>query len=203
MATPLIWAAGAPWIGPLTDPFTYAPNRPNLTVPPNQAKITLLTKSNEQKTYALSAFDRYVAEPVHEAIKKIDQLMSEIEDARHAPASGNKNFAATIQNIVENKVLHYLNCANRLCREADAYMEQQGYQSNFGSEMHFVTKDEPLDDLIVLNLDAVQGVTQPKIVLDSKARLIEKAITSQKAKVRFQLTKAASVIAASYDTQKK
>lgn len=165
----------------------------------NQAKISTLSKSNEQKAYALASFDNYVAEPVREAINSIDQLMAKIEQALHEKPSGDKNVKARLNNIIDCEVMLYITRSYRLCGEADQYMKQENLESKFIQHMYYISDDEKLDDLVLINLGDAAQSSQPKIVLDAKMRKIEEVITQKKAYIRSQLAKASREIAVFYD----
>ncbi len=164
----------------------------------NQAKISALSRSNEQKAYALESFDNYVAAPVRQAIEVIDELMSEIEKAIHDNASGDDDLRAKINRIIDTKVMLSVTKAYRLCAEADQYMKQGGFASQFERDMYFISEDEKLDELIIIKLNEAQQDNQPKVVLNFKMREIEKTVTNKKAYIRTKLTKSSKDIAQSY-----
>lgn len=164
----------------------------------NQSKIRALSNSNEQKTYALAAFDAYAADPIRKAIDIIDEIIDEIEGVRHDNSHGTKTFRAKIKKIIEEKVMIKVTRAYRLCGEADQYMEQKGYKTQFEKNMYEVSDEEKLDDVILINLSSALEEEQPKIALDAKLRNMEKIITSKKVYIRSLITEASEKIASSY-----
>lgn len=164
----------------------------------NQEKIKMLSKLNDQRDYALASFDRYVGEPVRQAIDIIDELMSTIEEIQHSKKSGKDDTKAKLRIIIECGVTLKITKAYRLCAEADAYMKEINSSSRFEEHMYYVSDEEKLDDLIIINLNDAEQNKQPKIVLDAKIRKIETIITKKKAFIRSQLTKQANELAAAY-----
>ena len=151
----------------------------------NQTKISKVAEQNTKKDHALSAFDKYAAEPVRDALNIIDELMSKVEEA--IEIRDDQQRAIAIQKLRDQEANKEIQKAYRSCCVADKFVLQSGHESSFERDMYYISDSEKLDDLFIEKLHDLSSMTHGD-AFNVKMKVLREAVMNKKASMRSRLT---------------